>query len=196
MYSILTKINEEMASLVKQTRRSLVRISDGHRTCAAGTVWHTQGLIVTNAHAIRGRHTEVSLRDGRLLPARILAFDQEYDLAALAVDAEGLNAIDLGDSTSVEVGQYVLAMGYPQGMDGVATSGIFMGEGADHMEISFAQDFLAVNVLLRPGNSGGPLLDMNGKLVGINTMMTGLNTGLAIPVNKAKAFLREKVGER
>jgi S1-C subfamily serine protease len=85
-------------------------------------------------------------------------------------------------------------MGHPWGVKAVATAGVVMAAAPEYLRISYAQDLVAVNVPLRPGNSGGPLVDVEGRLVGVNTMMTGEDTGLAIPVHVAKAFLREALG--
>jgi serine protease Do len=195
MASKLLELNNEMALLVEKVRQTLVEVTDG-RGGAAGIIWHPQGLVITNAHIISRGQTKVALKDGRKLAGRVLACDRERDLAALSIDAEGLPAIELGDSDQLSPGQFVVALGHPWGIHGVATAGIFMGFGADHLKISYAPDLLAVNLPLRPGNSGGPLVDAEGRLIGINTMMTGLDTGLAIPVNMAKAFLKDKLGQR
>ncbi len=130
------------------------------------------------------------------MAARVLAIDRDRDLAALSIEAEGLAPIALGDSTRLEPGQFVMALGHPWGVRGVATAGIVMGGGGEYLRVSFARDLVAVNLLLRPGNSGGPLVDAEGRLVGINTMMTGSDTGLAVPVHTVRAFLADNVEER
>ena len=193
--SVLTELNEEMAVLVDKVKRSLVEVRDGRGGGAAGTIWHSQGLIVTNAHIIGRGRVSVTLPDGRTSETRILAVDRERDLAALSVKASGLRPITLGDSKSLQTGQFVVAMGHPWGVKGVATAGVVMAAGPEYLRISYGQDLVAVNLPLRPGNSGGPLVDVEGRLVGINTMMTGSDTGLAIPVHVAKAFLREELGK-
>jgi serine protease Do len=194
MSSTLQQLNDEMAFLIERVSQSLVEVADGRRGGAAGTIWHPQGLIVTNAHVVSHPHAKVTLADGRALDARLLARDDDRDLAALAVNAEELPTIALGDSRSLQAGQFVMALGHPWGVNGVATTGIVMGAGARHLRIRYAEDLLAVNLPLRPGNSGGPLVDVEGRLVGINAMMTGPDTGLAVPVHVAKAFLRDKLG--
>ncbi len=194
MSSKLLELNKEMAFLVENVRQTLVEVNDG-RGGAAGIIWHPQGLVITNAHIISRGQAKVALKDGRKLDARVLACDRERDLAALSIDAEGLPAIALGDSSLLSTGQFVVALGHPWGIHGVATAGIIMGFGADHLKISYAPDLVAVNLPLRPGNSGGPLVDVEGRLIGINTMMTGPDTGLAIPVNLAKTFLKDKLGQ-
>ena len=194
--SVLMELNEEMAFLVDKVKRSLVEVRDGRGGGAAGTIWHTQGLIVTNAHIIGRGRVSVTLPNGDAFEARVLAVDRERDLAALSVEASGLRPITLGDSRSLRPGQFVIAMGHPLGIKKAATAGVVMAAGPEYLKISYGQDLVAVNLPLRPGNSGGPLVDVEGRLVGINTMMTGNDTGLAIPVHVAKAFLREELGNK
>ncbi len=195
MTSILLQLNDEMAHLVEKVGQSLVEVKDG-RGGAAGTIWHSQGLIVTNAHIVSHKHPKVILSDGRTYDAKVLAYDSDKDLAALSIEAEGLPTIALGDSRDLSAGQFVFALGHPWGVNRVATAGILMGGGAEHLRISYGQNLLSVNLPLRPGNSGGPLVDVEGRLVGINTMMTGPDSGLAIAVNAAKAFLKDNLGSR
>ena len=194
--SVLQQLNDEMAALVQMVSRSLVEVRDGHRGGAGGTIWLPDGLIVTNAHVVSRSHAQVTLPDGRTRDARLLARDSSRDLAALVVDAEDLCPIPLGDSTLLEPGQFVIALGHPWGVKGVATAGVIMGADSGHLRISYSPGFVAVNLPLRPGNSGGPLVDSEGRLVGINSIMTGPDTGLAIPVNVAKDFLRDEIGSR
>jgi S1-C subfamily serine protease len=192
--SMLAQLNDEMAVIVDRVRGTLVEVSDGRAGRAAGIVWHTKGLIVTNAHIINHDRAEVTLPDGHPVRARVLAIDRERDLAALSVETNGLTPIAQGCSRSLDPGQFVIAVGHPWGLKGVATAGIIMGVGAEFLRISYARDMVAVNLPLRPGSSGGPLVDSEGRLVGINTMMTGPDTGLAIPVDAAKAFLETVPG--
>ena len=196
MFSAIHQVNEEIACLVKDARLSLVIIGDGNGSCGAGTVWHPDGLVVTNSHVVRGKQCEVTLPDGRTMPARLLTRDEKQDLAALVIEAEGIPAIEPGDSASLEPGQFVLALGHPRGLKGVATAGIYMGTEEEHLRVMFTENLLAVNLPLQPGNSGGPLIDAEGRMIGINTAMTGHNTGLAIPVNTAKVFLKKTLGSR
>ena len=192
--SVLMELNKEMAVLVDRVKRSLVEVRDGRGGGAAGTVWHARGLIVTNAHIISRGQASVTLPDSTTSGTTVLAIDRERDLAALSVEAEGLIPITMGDSKALQPGQLVLAMRHPWGVKGVATVGVVMAAAPEYLRISYAQELVAVNVPLRPGNSGGPLVDAEGRLVGINTMMTGEDTGLAIPVHVAKAFLLEALG--
>lgn len=183
--SVLEIVSSEMASVVENARGSVVQVLDDGGGRGAGTVWHRDGLILTNAHVVRDRNLRVSLEDGRVLPARVVAVSKEHDLAALTVDARDLPAIPIGDSRRVVPGALVLAIGHPWGQVGAATSGIAIGlETHDS-----GREWLAINMQLRPGNSGGPLLDSEGRLIGINTIMSGPNVGLAVPSHVAKGFL-------
>ena len=195
MSDLLRQLNAEMASVADGALRSLVQISDGQGN-GAGTIWHPDGLIVTNAHVIAGRRSlKVTLADGRTFPAQILAQNQDRDLAALAISASGLPTIELGDSRRLQSGQWVFALGHPWGVTGAVTAGIVIGMGSEWPEMPpSGQDWVVVSLHVRPGNSGGPLVDVQGRLVGINTMMTGPEVGVAIPVHVARSFLREALG--
>ncbi len=124
----------------------------------------------------------------------MLARDSKLDLAAIEVDAERLLSISLGDSDELEPGQLVVALGHPWGVRGTVTAGIVMDVGNDYLRVEYPSPLASVNLPLRPGNSGGPLVDSLGRLVGINSMMTGADAGLAIPVNVARAFLQSRLG--
>lgn len=141
---------------------------------------------------------DVVLPDGQTLPARVLARDPGHDLAALGVKASGLPAVELGDSRGLYPGQWVLALGHPWGVAGAVTAGVVAGVDARLPEMPLADwDWIAVSLHLRPGHSGGPLVDEAGWLVGINTIMAGPDVGLAVPVYVAKDFLgRALRGER
>jgi S1-C subfamily serine protease len=192
----LRQLNAGMADVVARVRGSLVRISNGRRGHGAGTIWHEQGLVLTNAHVVHGRSSlKVTLPDGETLPARLLAADPDRDLAALSVEAEGLPTTELGDSKALRAGDFVLALGHPWGVQGAAAAGVFISmenglpEGPGN-----GRELLAVGLQLRPGHSGGPLVDAGGRLVGINTMMAGPEVGVAIPVHVVKRFLRDALG--
>ncbi len=195
MSNLLRELNAEMASVSGDVQRSLVQISNG-RGAGAGTIWHPDGLIITNAHVIAGRHgLNVTLPDGNTLPAHVLAHDDERDLAALSVDANNLPTIEPGDSRKLRPGHWVFAVGHPWGIMGAVTAGIVIGMGSQWPEMPDAgSDWVVVSLQVRPGNSGGPLVDVRGRLVGINTMMTGPNVGVAIPSHVIKTFLRERLG--
>lgn len=192
MSALWQQLNAELAALIERAGRSLVQVRSGGRGAGAGTIWHEQGLIVTAAHVVDHLPLWVALADGRTLPARLLARDATRDLAALAVEAAGLPTITVGDSRGLRPGQLVLALGHPWGVAGAATAGAVIGVGADWREApASGGEWIAVGLRLRPGSSGGPLVDDRGRLVGVNTMMAGPEVGMAVPVHLVKAFLRE-----
>lgn len=191
MSTLLQQLNLEMSATVENIRRSLVKISNGRNGAGAGTLWHPDGLIITNAHVVRRGHISVTLPDGRTLPARCLAFDDKRDVAALAIDASGLPTIELGNSKQLQPGDWVLALGHPWGVSGAVTAGMVIDVGQP-LEIStFKNEMIQIGLHLRPGHSGGPLVDADGRLVGINTMMAGPNVGLAVPIHVIKDFLHQ-----
>jgi S1-C subfamily serine protease len=191
----LEALNRDMSAVVESVQQSLVRITNGHRGAGAGTIWHPDGLILTNAHVFgHRRHSplRVTLPDGRTLPTRLLAHDDDRDLAALSVDATGLPTIELGDSKQLRPGQWVMALGHPWGVVGAVTGGVVVGVGSELPEMPLpGREWIAVSLHLRPGHSGGPMVDASGRLVGINTMMAGPEVGLAVPVHVVKTFLRQ-----
>ncbi len=197
MANILQQLNAEMTGAVQQVRASLVRVSNGGSGAGAGFVWNSEGLILTNAHVVHDAHPHVTLPDGRSLPANVVAHDAPRDLALLSVKARGLPVIALGDSRSVRPGEWVFAVGHPWGIAGAVTAGIVIGVGHDLPEMAGgarsgpAREWLMASLVLRPGNSGGPLVDARGRLLGVNTIMTGPEVGGAVPVHVVEAFLRE-----
>jgi len=191
--NLLGDPNAEMDGVIEAARRCLVEIDNG-RGNGAGTIWHPDGLILTNAHVVGRCRLQVTLPDGRVLPARVLAADADYDVAAVAIDAGGLPTIELGDSKGLQPGEWVMAMGHPWGVTGAVTAGVVIGSGAHLPEVPQPdREWIAVSAHLRPGHSGGPLLDVHGRLVGVNTMMAGPEVGLAVPVHVIKAFLHRAV---
>ncbi len=213
--STLSSLSSEMGDVIDSVRRSLVRINYGMGN-GAGTIWHSDGLIITNAHVvgaldeIRGRDPRfrraygayrasepeltVTLPDGAVHPAKLLAMDAERDIAALSIDTQSLPTVQLGDSRKLKAGQWVFAVGHPWGVVGAASGGIVIGTGTDLPEITNGRDWVVINLKVRPGNSGGPLVDSNGRLVGINTLLTGRQVGAAVPVHAITQFLKESLG--
>jgi serine protease Do len=190
--TVLPELNADLSEMIEQVQRSLVQIRNGKRGSGAGTIWHPQGLIVTNAHVAGRGPLKVELPDGRTLPAQILAQDPERDVAALRVDASDLPSIQLGDSQRLRPGEWVVAVGHPWGVPGAATAGIVIGVGSQWPELPRnGRDWVVVSLHMRPGHSGGPLVDVRGRLVGINTMINGPDVGVAIPVDVVVEFLRQ-----
>jgi serine protease Do len=185
------ELDLQSANVVDEVYKSLVQVRNGRRGGGAGTIWHPQGLIVTNAHVARHGPLNVELADGRVFDAEILAVDQDCDLAALRIQAEGLPTAQLADSRAVRPGQWVMALGHPWGVVGAATGGVIIGMGRQWPEMPAAkQDWLVVSLHMRPGHSGGPLVDVKGRLLGINTMISGPDVGFVIPSHVVVEFLK------
>ncbi|MCZ6789568.1 MAG: trypsin-like peptidase domain-containing protein [Chloroflexi bacterium] len=171
MPSTMQRLNTELASVVETAKRSLVQVHNGGRGVGAGTIWHPEGLIVTNAHVVSGRtgSLRVTLPDGSTLPARLLARDEDRDVAALVVEAVDLPTIDVGKSRDLSPGQWVMALGHPWGVRGAVTAGVVIGVGSTWPEMpQGSREWITAALHLRPGHSGGPLIDVDGRLVGIN----------------------------
>jgi len=192
--NLLASLQGDLASVAASAQASMVQVRTRWDGAATGTVADADGLIVTNAHVARHPHLEVVLRDGRRLKAQVEAFDPRLDLAALRIEAHGLAAIPFGSSRGLRAGELVLAVGHPWGVEGGATLGVVIGVGADLPENPQPwRELVAVSLHLRPGHSGGPLVDMYGRLVGISTIMAGPEVGLAVPVDAVRQFLNGRL---
>jgi serine protease Do len=191
MPNILRDLNTDLSAAVQRARASVVRVSNDEAGGGSGLIWSSEGLILTNAHVVRTPSPIVTLPDGRQLPASVRARDPGRDLALLAVKATGLPAMPLGDSEHLRPGTWVMAVGHPWGVANAVTAGVIIGAGADMPELTGTQrEWLMVSLMLRPGNSGGPLVDAEGRMLGVNTIMTGPAVGGAVPVHIVRQFLR------
>ncbi len=205
MTTILTHFSDGIAAVSDRVLSAVVQIRNGRSSAGAGTIWQANGLIVTNAHVIgehpNNRHSRnqqrgqakltVHLADGREYRARLLAVDRAHDLAALQIDAHDLPTIALGNSAQLKPGQLVFAFGHPYGVTGGATAGVVIGVGSQLADLgTSSQDWVAASLHLRPGHSGGPMVDVGGRLIGINTLMNGPDVGVAVPVDVAKRFVQ------
>ena len=184
---LVVQLNNDLGDVADSARRSLVRVEVGRQGTGSGVVIGSTGLIVTNAHVVSGRsgrgkgsNLRVTLNNGETYSAQLLAKDSDHDVAALKIETDGLIPIELGDSQTLRPGQWVLAMGHPWGVAGAAAGGIVIGSGGDLPERPGSRDdWIAVGLSLRPGHSGGPMVDAEGRMVGFNTMMAGLDVGMA-----------------
>lgn len=160
------------------------------RSLGSGFIVSGDGLILTNAHVVRdAKRVTVKLSDHREFKAKVLGSDPATDIAVLKIDASGLPTVRLGDSDQLAVGDYVLAIGQPYGFEASATSGIVSAKGRT-LPGDGAVQFIQTDVPVNPGNSGGPLFDSSGAVVGINSQIytnTGGYEGLsfAIPIKLA-----------
>ncbi len=161
----------------------------------SGVIVDPDGIIITNNHVIGdGAVVEVRLSDKTRFLAQILGRDQDTDLAVLKVDApHPLPSVELGDSSGVRVGQWVLAVGNPFGLDRTVTLGVVSGLGRENMNLSRYEDFIQTDASINPGNSGGPLFNLFGEVIGINTAIINFAQGIgfAIPSNMVKGVLRQ-----
>lgn len=162
----------------------------------SGFIVEADGLVVTNHHVIaEARSVQVRLSDGRSFEAKVVGSDPATDLALLRLEgAEGLPVVVLGKSEALEVGDWVVAMGNPMGLDHSATVGIVSGKGRGSLGLyrdSYI-DFLQTDADIAPGSSGGPLFNLRGEVVGINTAVgASLQPGFAIPIDQAKRIVEQ-----
>jgi len=174
-------LTAEISALAERVRAGVVRISNG-RGSGSGTIWDQGGLIVTNYHVVPGEGARVTFADGRQFPGRAVASLPERDLAVIRVEATDLPALPVGDSGTLRAGALVLAVGHPLGVPGAVTLGIFSGVGPiEGRGDRHFQEALLADIELRPGNSGGPLVNARGEVIGINAMVLGPRTALAVP---------------
>ena len=177
-------------SLAAQARPSAVKIALRGNGIGSGVIWDSNGRVITNAHVVQTRRLTVETHDGSSLPAELEMHDPKRDLALLRINGSGLRPAVPGPSERLRVGELVFAFGNPLGMTGALSSGIVHAIGpVSGLEY---QNWIQAGIRLAPGNSGGPLLDTRGRVVGINSMIArGL--GLAVPAAQVDRFLR---GER
>ena len=164
----------------------------GQGGIGTGVIIDSKGVILTNNHVVEGRNdVTVRLHDGREFKAADIETDPNTDLAIVRIEgADGLKAAKLGDSDKVEVGDWVLALGHPFGLEGTLTSGIVSAKGRG-IGMPARATFIQTDAAINPGNSGGPLINLDGEVIGINTAISSSSggnqgVGFAIPVNLAK----------
>jgi len=166
------------------------------RSMGSGFIINPNGYIVTNNHVVDGAtQVQVKLSDGRELPAKVVGRDSKTDIALLKVEASGLTVIPLGDSSASQVGEPVMAIGNPFGLDQTVTTGIVSATGRAIGSGPY-DDFIQTDASINPGNSGGPLINARGQAIGINTAIfsqTGgsVGIGFAIPTSLAKSIVSQ-----
>jgi serine protease Do len=172
--------------IAEQLRRSTVLVLAGERGNGSGVIWSADGVIVTNAHVARASQMRVQLWDGREFAADLVSRDTRRDLAELRIKAANLPAAAAADSTQVRPGELAIAIGNPLGFVGALTTGVIQAVGP--LRRFGSQPWVQADVRLAPGNSGGPLADAHGRVIGINTMVAG-RLALAVPSNAVTNFL-------
>lgn len=177
-----SSLSREAAEVAERVREGVVLVRSGRRGHGSGVVWSEDGLVVTNDHVVGSDRADVTLHDGRRLPASVLKRDHRRDLAVLRVDASSLPAVPVGDSRALRPGQVILAVGNPLGVQGAVSLGIISGTvGEVWIGGRKLPEMVRADIDLYPGNSGGPLVDAQGRVIGINTMVTGPGIALAVP---------------
>ena len=172
--------------IAEQLRRSTVLVHARGRGSGSGVIWSSDGTIVTNAHVARGSTAGIQLWDGREFEAEVRARDPRRDLAALHIKADSLTAATVGDSRRLRPGEVAIAIGNPMGFVGALTTGVIPAVGP--LGGLGTQTWVQASVRLAPGNSGGPLAEASGRVIGINSIVAG-RLALAIPSNTVCDFL-------
>src|SRR5438876_710428 len=206
----LARLNDFVHSLSEQIKPSLVHVRvrramepptegadppfgppEERRSSGSGFIIRQDGYLVTNAHVVNeAERIQVKLSDGRRFEGRLVGQDERVDLALVKIEATGLPAAALGDSNRLRVGEFVLALGHPFGLEQTVSFGIVSRKGAPLMVAAPGFDFIQTDAAVNPGNSGGPLVNMAGEVVGVNSMAARNGSiGFAIPVNLIKGLL-------
>ena len=172
----------------EQLRRSTVLIRTRSRGGGSGIIWSGDGVIVTNAHVVRGSQARIHLWDGREFEGAVTSRDPRRDLAVVRINAKNLPAAKAADSSKIRAGELAIAIGNPLGFVGALTTGVIHAVGP--VRGLGPQSWVQADVRLAPGNSGGPLADARGGVMGINTMVAG-RLALAIPSNTVRDLLAE-----
>ena len=184
---LAARFSDDSRVLAEKLDRVLVTVRS-RAGGGSGTAWSSDGLIVTNNHVVPDDSAEIVLHDGAEFEARVEARDPEHDLALLNVNAELLPA-EPGDQAAIRPGTLVFAIGNPWGQRGTLTSGVVLSNhGATGENPAHVADVIRADLRLAPGNSGGPLSDALGRVVGINCMITG-GMAVAIPVQTVQQFI-------
>ncbi|HUU69145.1 MAG TPA: Do family serine endopeptidase [Planctomycetota bacterium] len=167
----------------------------------SGVIVRPDGYILTNYHVIKGSEKlKVKTQDGREFSAEVVGIDPPTDLAVIKINAGELPVAELGDSDRIAVGNSVLAIGNPFGLDSTVTQGIISAKGRANVGIADYEDFIQTDAAINPGNSGGPLINIGGRVIGINTAIFSRSggfqgIGFAIPSNMAKRVLDELISQ-
>jgi len=165
----------------------------------SGVIVSSEGYILTNNHVVEGaKEIHVALTDGREFDAEVVGVDPSSDIAVIKIEAEGLPVAPLGNSDDLQVGDWVVALGSPFGLENTVTAGIVSATGRTDMRLADYEDFIQTDAAINPGNSGGALVNLSGQVVGINTAIasrTGgyMGVGFAIPVNQARDVMDQLI---
>lgn len=168
----------------------------------SGFIVSSDGYILTANHLVNeAEDIEVKLADGREFEAKVIGSDPESEVAVIKIDADNLPILELADSDTLEVGEWVIAIGNPFGLSHTVTAGIVSAKGRSGLRLAEYEDFIQTDAAINPGNSGGPLINLDGKVVGINTAIVighlayrgNIGIGFAIPINIAKFIYNQLI---
>jgi serine protease Do len=173
-----------LVDLAEHLRRVTVEVASAGEGLASGVLW-PRGYIVTNAHVVRGTGVVVRLVDGRRLHTELMARDTAADLALLRIRDAEMPTATIANSDAARVGSLVVAIGHPLGIRGALTAGIIHAIGPI---VPGGRCWIQADVRLAPGNSGGPLADASGRVIGLNAMIVG-GLALAIPMAHVMRFV-------
>jgi serine protease Do len=186
----------DLATVVARLQEITVEVRTATQGGGAGVIWSADGLIVTSAHVMLSTHgvrsdAHAVLADRRRLPAALVGWDREIDLALLRIEAHDLPAAMVGDPHRLRPGELVLAVGHPFGLSGAAVMGVV--HAAPAYGRRGGPGLIQADMRLAPGNSGGPLADAQGRVIGINAMIAG-GLALAVPSPTVHDFVMRTVG--
>lgn len=203
VFSKFSRSVVHITTLTSRRDRITMDVTEIPRGTGSGFVWDQEGHIVTNFHVVQeGDRATVTLNDGSTYAASIVGTAPDKDLAVLRIDAPASKVLPLpiGQSANLKVGQKVLAIGNPFGLDQTLTTGVISGLGREIKSVSGRpiQDVIQTDASINPGNSGGPLLDSSGRLIGINTAIfspSGANAGVgfAVPVDTVNQIVPQLI---
>lgn len=165
----------------------------------SGFIVSADGYILTNNHVVDGAEKiNVVLSGGKEVPAKVIGRDPKSDLAVIKIEGKDHPYLPLGDSDALEIGEWVIAIGNPFGLDASVTVGVVSAKGRNQLHITDFEDFIQTDAAINPGNSGGPLLDVDGKVIGINTAIVSgsggyMGIGFAVPSNMAKKIMGQLI---
>jgi len=202
--AVLQKSPEEQNPLLRDPffRRFFGVPEQSEPQIAAGSgviVDAKNGYVMTNAHVVKdAREIQITLKDNRRLPAKLVGADAGTDIALLKVESKNLVEAKFGDSDALQVGDFVIAIGNPFGLGQTATSGIVSALGRSGLSMEGFEHFIQTDAPINPGNSGGALINLKGELVGINSAIIGpaggnVGIGFAVPVVMARAVMEQLI---